>query len=238
MSGLPEKAGKLLLRSPVPARHWEHSLIFSADDDAGPSPRLLETGLGAAEAARRISLDQVGARIADGLVLTDVWPGEHYRLLAGLVEVMQPTTVIEIGTASGLSALALLEKLPSGGRVATFDLVPWREVPDNVLTEADFAGGRLVQFTDDLSYPDGVARHRELLEAAELVFIDAAKDGAQERRFLAEFEKVAWRRPPIVVFDDVRQWKMLAIWREIKRPKLDLTSFGHWTGTGLVDFAP
>jgi predicted O-methyltransferase YrrM len=236
MSGVREKAGKLLLRSPAPARHWEHSLILSADDDVGPSPRLVQTGLAAAEAAQRISLAGVSARIRDGLALPDVWPGEHYRLLAGLVSVMQPATVVEIGTASGLSALALLETLPSGGRVVTFDLVPWREEPDNVLTEDDFADGRLVQFTDDLSHAEGAAKHRRLLEEAELIFIDAAKDGEQERRFLDVFEQVAWRRPPIVVFDDVRQWKMLAIWREVRRPKLDLTSFGHWTGTGLVDF--
>jgi predicted O-methyltransferase YrrM len=234
---LREKAGKLLLRSPAPARHWEHSIVLSADDDVGPSPRLVQTALAAVEAAQRISLDAVNARIAEGLRLLDVWPGEHYRLLAGLVAVMQPATVVEIGTASGLSALSLAETLPAGGRVATFDLVPWREEPHNVLTEADFADGRLVQFTDDLSQPDGRHRHREVLEAAELVFIDAAKDGSQERRFLAGFEEISWRRPPIVVFDDIRQWKMLAIWREVRRPKLDLTSFGHWTGTGLVDFA-
>jgi hypothetical protein len=30
---------------------------------------------------------------------------------------------------------------------------------------------------------------------------------------------------------------MLAIWRRIRRPKLDFTSFGHFTGTGLVLWA-
>jgi hypothetical protein len=39
-----------------------------------------------------------------------------------------------------------------------------------------------------------------------------------------------------LVFDDIRIWNMLRIWREIVRPKLDLTSFGHWTGTGIVDW--
>lgn len=38
------------------------------------------------------------------------------------------------------------------------------------------------------------------------------------------------------LFDDIRVWNMLAIWRGIRRPKLDLTSFGHWSGTGLVDY--
>jgi len=40
----------------------------------------------------------------------------------------------------------------------------------------------------------------------------------------------------LVVFDDIRQWNMLKIWRDITRPKIDLTSFGHWTGTGIIDW--
>jgi hypothetical protein len=38
------------------------------------------------------------------------------------------------------------------------------------------------------------------------------------------------------MFDDIRLWNMLRTWRTINRPKLDLTSFGHWSGTGLVDW--
>ena len=42
---------------------------------------------------------------------------------------------------------------------------------------------------------------------------------------------------PIVMLDDIRLWRMLSFWQDIPRPKLDLTSFGHWSGTGLVDYA-
>jgi hypothetical protein len=46
------------------------------------------------------------------------------------------------------------------------------------------------------------------------------------------------QRPPhaLVVFDDIRVMNMVATWRRIARPKLDLTSFGHWSGTGLIDW--
>src|SRR5271154_191680 len=37
----------------------------------------------------------------------DVWPGEHYKLLAALVGVLTPKIVIEIGTATGMSALTM-----------------------------------------------------------------------------------------------------------------------------------
>jgi predicted O-methyltransferase YrrM len=222
----------------VPARQAERSLIFSADDEARPSPRLISVALEAAAAADEIELGAVSERLDSSPRWPGVWPGEHYRLLAGLVRTLAPDTVVEIGTATGLSALAMLDCLPAGARLATFDLVPWREYPGAVLRDDDFADGRLVQHVEDLTRPEVAARHRELLEAAGLIFVDAAKDGAQERRFLELFERTAFRAEPIVVFDDIRQWKMLRIWREVGRPKLDLTSFGHWSGTGLVDFAP
>ncbi len=30
---------------------------------------------------------------------------------------------------------------------------------------------------------------------------------------------------------------MIDIWRSIKSPKLDATSFSHWSGTGIVDIS-
>jgi predicted O-methyltransferase YrrM len=220
----------------VPARHREHSMIFSADDDTGPSERLLDVSLEAAAHARATSLADLSSRIEEGPAWPDIWPGEHYRLLAGLVRALKPRTVVEIGTATGLSALAMYQELPSDGRLVTFDLIPWADYPGSVMREADFADGRLMQELYDLStQPPGA--HAPLLETADLIFIDAAKDGRQERRFLRLLEATPLRRDPIVVFDDIRVWNMLEIWREVRRPKLDITSFGHWSGTGLVDFA-
>ena len=39
-----------------------------------------------------------------------------------------------------------------------------------------------------------------------------------------------------IVFDDIRLWNMLRIWHGIRRPKLDMVSFGHWSGTGWFDW--
>ena len=227
----------LMANPKAPARQAERSMIFSADDEARPSDRLLDVALAAAAAAREIPLTDLGARLDSEPRWPEVWPGEHYRLLAGLVQVMKPKVALEIGTATGMSALALAAAMEGDGRVATFDIVPWRDYPGTVLREDDFTDGRLVQHVDDISRPEGLARHRELVQKAELIFIDAAKDGEQEQRFIDAFDSLAFERPPIVVFDDIRQWKMLGIWRRVRRPKLDLTSFGHWSGTGLVDWA-
>lgn len=226
-----------LMPAPVAVRHAEYSMLFSADDAVGlPSARLLELALAAVAAARTVSLDEVDARRPATSFFPNVWPGEHYKLLAGLVVAMQPRRIVEIGTAAGTSALTLLKYLPPAGRVDTFDVVPWTGFPGSYLTVTDFADGRLVQHVADLTDAAVFERHRARLAAAELIFVDAQKDGRMEQVFIDRFRTVDFAAPPIVVFDDIRLWNMLRIWRQLDLPKLDLTSFGHWSGTGLVDW--
>jgi predicted O-methyltransferase YrrM len=221
---------------PVSARHVELSAIASADDDVAPSPRLLEIALAAVDRARAVDLTALDARLPPDAPMASMWPGEHYRLLTGLVATLEPELVIEVGTATGLSALAMREGLPPGGRIVTYDIVPWQRFSGTVLREEDLAGGQIEQRVEDLTDPAVGARSRELLERADLLFVDAAKDGRQEAQFLDAFERIPFAKAPIAVFDDIRVWNMLAIWRGVRRPKLDLTSFGHWSGTGLVDY--
>ena len=58
---------------------------------------------------------------------------------------------MEIGTGSGLSALALLSGLPPASRLFTFDTLHWRDNPQTILTELAFADERLAFATDELS---------------------------------------------------------------------------------------
>ena len=75
-----------------------------------------------------------------------------------------------------------------------------------------------------------------MFRSAELIFIDGPKDGVFERRLLSNFESLGVRKNTLLVLDDIRLWNMLQIWREIRHQKIDLTSLGHYTGTGLVDW--
>lgn len=210
-------------------------MILSVDDEPGqPTPALLDFALDSVRRAREISLADIAGRLAQPPLYPDVWPGEHYRLLAGMVQSLQPQTVIEVGTFQGLSALALKKFLPPGGQVVTFDLGPWAEVPGTYLRPEDFADGRLRQVTGDLGNRETAFLHRELLQRADLIFMDAAKDGHLETRLLENFRAIGLPKNPWLVFDDIRVWNMLATWRSISQPKLDLTSFGHWSGTGIV----
>ena len=233
MSSLPPE-----FTSPVRnVRHAEPSMLFSADDAVGrPSTWLIDIALSAARSAGRIDLSSLSQRMQQPPYYAEIWPGEHYKLLAALVQLMAPKKVVEIGTATGLSALALKSFMPSGGQLISFDIVPWTDFPDTVLTNEDFSDGLLIQAVADLSDPQVCAKYAGNLASAEIIFFDAAKDVLTERRLIENFRKISFVRPPLVIFDDIRLWNMLEIWREITAPKLDLTSFGHWSGTGLVEW--
>jgi hypothetical protein len=182
-----------------------------------------------------VTIDAVSERELRGPQLVKLWAGEHYRL-AGLVEALRARRVVEIGTGTGLSALAMLSARPPEGRIVTFDIVPWHGYPGGVLRPEDFGVDRLEQRVVDLSESRNSDPHLAVLEDAELIFVDAAKDGETERRFLALFDALHFNREPVVVLDDIRVWTMLAIWGGVSRPKLDVSSFGHWSGTGLIDY--
>lgn len=221
--------------NPFGSGRGELSAIWP-DDGPGPTNRLLNLALESIRAARDEDVSEISDRIRGFPRWPDTWPGEHYQLLAGLVRVLQPRVVVEVGTYLGLGSLALAKNLPAGGQFVTFDIVPHSHFPESVLRESDFGSGSFRQEVADLTRPEVFEAHRPLLESASLLFIDAAKDGRMEQILLNQLATVRFREDPIVIFDDVRLWNMLRIWHGIRRPKLDLVSFGHWSGTGWIDW--
>ena len=166
--------------------------------------------------------------------LLRVWPGEHYRLLAGLVSVIAEQNgscdVVEVGTYRGAGSLALLHGDKS--RVVTYDIVPWEQFPETMLLPDDF-GPRLEQRIGDVSDPAYLATQLTTLKAADLVFVDAPKDGIFEYQF-RDLVIPHLTAGTYVVFDDIRFLNMVDLWQSLNYSALDLTSFGHHSGTGLV----
>jgi predicted O-methyltransferase YrrM len=226
-----------LFSIPIQARHVVRSAVASLDDDpAKPSERLLDVALSAAAHARSISMSSVVSRMTQPPYYPDVWPGEHYKLLAGLILAICPRTVIEIGTSTGLSALAMVTTMPPDSRLITFDLIPWKNFEDTCLRDEDFNNSRITQIIGDVCDPKTMKNHEKLFHAADIIFVDGPKDGRFEYAFLNRLEELQLTTSPLVVLDDIRLLNMLSLWRQIQKPKLDLTSFGHWTGTGLVEW--
>ena len=118
----------------------------------------------------------------------------------------------------------------------TFDIVPWREIAGAFLADSDFGDARLIQIVADLGDSEVINSHTQLFRQADVLFIDGPKDGLFETQLLAHLSRIGLRTGTLLVLDDIRQWNMLGTWRRIVQPKLDITSFGHWSGTGLVEW--
>jgi predicted O-methyltransferase YrrM len=201
-----------------------------------PTERLLISGLSFAKDALDIDLSDISDRVKKGVKYMDIYPGEHYKLLASIVKTLKPATVVEVGTHLGYSALCMKKFMPAGSVIHTFDVIPWYTFEDTILTESDFESG-LVQCADDLTKWEEVQKHSSVLENADIIFLDALKDGKQEYLFLENFSRLTFKKKCLFIFDDIRLWNMLDIWYNLEKPKLDMTSFGHWSGTGLVEWS-
>ena len=229
---------RFLTRTPVlrSVRHSELSILTSVDDDARPNEFLLDISLRAIQEARQNGLGDLPdlkKQLPDA-VYYEVYPGEHYRLLHVLARHLGKRSIVEIGTFTGMSSACMLRGMPESCTLTTFDLVPWHEVRSH-LDEKSFASGRITQVLGDLSNTTVFEKHRDLFARSEMIFCDAPKDGVFEPKFLANLARIRPTSPCLLILDDIRLLNMIDVWRAIKSPKLDLTSFGHWAGTGLVD---
>jgi predicted O-methyltransferase YrrM len=230
---LPFKYRRRLFGSPpVSARHVEWSAIASTDDERPqPSDDLVGLALAAAERARNLRLDALAERCRTPLEAGWVnhWPGDHYRLLAALVEVMGVGVAIEVGTFTGMGTLALAI---AGAHVQTYDLISWDQFSNTLLRVDDF-DSKIEQRIGDLADAKYFDSQADELRSADLIFIDGPKDGLFEPAFVSRLLPVL-RTGQVLVFDDIRKLEMLQLWRDLPLAKLDVTSFGHWSGTGLA----
>jgi len=212
------------------------SLICSIDDDPATQgcSGLIQQVIGAASIAAGLVLDE-NPRLNDSHFY-NVFPGEHYRLLAALVRSCQAKEVVDIGTYTGMSTRVLLDA-SSHVRVRTYDIIPWDQF-DSHLQEKDFRSGRLQQHLLDLSDPAVFESNKSALCNADIIFCDAPKDGEFEYKFLLSLSKARLTsKPRLLVLDDIHFLNMKNAWSGIRSPKFDATCFGHWSGTGIVDIS-
>lgn len=213
--------------------HFEPSVICSPDG-IKPSNFLIEIALKAIAIAQGNCID-FEATAPDDARYFNIFPGEHYRLLKAMMKAINPSRVVEIGTFTGMGSFAVRQGLETG-RLVTFDILPWHSFETH-LTQRDFANGMVTQILSDLSDEKEFQQHFPLLDEADVIFLDAPKDGRFEYRMMDKLRRLSPRPDRLLILDDIRFVNMVELWRGIRSPKLDVTSFGHWSGTGLVDLS-
>lgn len=154
---------------------------------------------------------------------------EHYRLLAYLSSQCDAGEVVyDIGTYLGFSALAMAYN--PAVQVVSYDLV------DNFTTTSVTAQQRsnIVFKIGDCTQPEEIAG----LAKSKLIMLDVdPHDGGQERYIFMSLERAGFQG--ILLLDDIHLNEgMRSFWNWIpaKYKKVDISAYGHHSGTGVVVF--
>ena len=214
-------------------RHKEPSLIFSPDN-VNANEFLINLTLESIALAWNESVVIPNEKLKDA-VFYNIFPGEHYRLLRAIVKILNPRVAIEVGTYTGMGSVAIIQG-QQGGQLHTFDILPWDSFQTH-LSKDDFDNKKVVQIISDLSNVDEFEKYVSLLNDAEIIFMDAPKDGVFEYKVISLISQLQPKKQKLLILDDIRFVNMIDLWISIESPKIDISSFGHWSGTGLIDIS-
>jgi hypothetical protein len=148
---------------------------------------------------------------------------EHYRLLKYFAKNIDGH-IVEIGTHCGTSAVALATATEHD--VITYDI---GDLKENDLSHIKNLTFRLCEFTDDVDY-------KEKILNSKMIFIDAPHTG--------EFEQMCYdwlvenNYKGITIWDDIHlNEEMKIFWHGVEQNKMDVSDYGHITGTGIIFFS-
>ena len=150
---------------------------------------------------------------------------DHYKLLAFLSSLFQDSVICDLGTNRGLSAIALAS--PSN-KVYSYDIV-------------DKSSAELKQSSKNINCEfllrnclDSPTDRDRLLSSA-IIMLDTDHDGAFEKELYSFLKHNGYKG--ILLLDDIHlNLAMKDFWNSIEEPKWDITSYGHFSGTGFVSF--
>lgn len=145
-------------------------------------------------------------------------PGqEHYRLLSFISYLFKKQTLLDIGTYEGNSAVALASNPKN--KVISYDIEP------RMIIEKPNIEYRIGNVMDDV----------KLVLSSPFILLDTFHNGDFEQEFVDFLLDIKYQG--MLMLDDIYLNKpMKKFWNKIKLEKYDLTSLGHFTGTGLVIF--
>lgn len=152
---------------------------------------------------------------------------EHYKVLAHLAsQCIDTDTVYDIGTYVGMSAIALAtnEKI----NVVTYDIV-------NHFTDATIK--KHIQSIKNIEFRIGDCLWDidELAKATLIVLDIEPHDGIEEMNIIDALKHAGFRG--ICVCDDIYvNDGMKQFWNAVSLKKVDITQYGHWSGTGVIVF--
>jgi predicted O-methyltransferase YrrM len=144
---------------------------------------------------------------------------EHYRLLMYIAGLFNNEALFDIGTYRCVSAAALSYNFKN--KIISYDINQYLPV-NPMLPRVEY---RIGDCTKDLQLID-----------SHFMFFDVAHDGIFEKIFIDHLRAISWKG--LLLCDDIHLEGAMSDWwnDEVVEEKYDITSIGHWSGTGLIYF--
>lgn len=154
----------------------------------------------------------------------------EYRLYSYLTNFFNGTVILDIGTYMGRSAVSLVDN--SANHVITYNIVDDIQLPGHPIYRLPNLEFRMKNVLDDLT--------PEFIQNVSMIFIDIDGYGVREREIIAKLDEVGFSG--LLFIDDIYHPDvelnrcMGELWEELKTTHnvVDMTRYGHYTGTGLV----
>lgn len=149
----------------------------------------------------------------------------HHYLLSFLVSQLPSDSIVaDLGTLYGASALSL--SMNPNVHVVSYDIE--RHFPLDKPSCYDLENVHFTQ-ADCLTCIDSFID-------AKIILLDLdPHDGVQETKMIATLLEKHYEG--IVVCDDINlNEQMKAFWSTVQLKKIDVTEYGHWSGTGIIIF--
>ena len=153
---------------------------------------------------------------------------QEYRLYSYLSTFFNNTTILDIGTYDGRSAVALSHN--ETNNVVSYDIVDHIKNPNHKIYTKPNIEFRIKNVLDDLTI--------ELMRNVKIVMIDIDHFEVIEKQIIDRLYELNFSG--IILLDDIihpypREFEcMQLLWNNINHVKYDVTRYGHLSGTGIV----
>ena len=154
---------------------------------------------------------------------------QEYRLYSYLSTFFHNTTILDIGTMNGRSAIAL--SYNESNRVISYDITDHIQDPGHKVYTKSNIEFKLKNVLDDLT--------EEFVKDVKIVMIDIDHYENEETKIINRLKDLNFSG--IILLDDITNHPnqemnrcMRILWDSIRDEKYDFTRYGHWSGTGVV----
>jgi len=158
-------------------------------------------------------------------------PGrQEYRLYSYLATFFNNTTILDIGTCKGTSAISLAHN-PTN-KVLTYDIINEIRNKEHICYKIPNVTFKIRNVLFDLN--------KDMIKNVKLIVIDIDHNGTVEANILQRLRDIEFKG--IVLLDDIHhptkelRDPMQKLWNNISEKKYDVTQYGHWSGTGIILF--